>query len=305
MRQHVDECEPEEEGRIDPQDGKLRTLEQLRRACANRYTPAEIESYWEWSCRPHVLQPFEGFWVHDLKTHAIQGEALYWHVGIDTKIEVTSPTSFAIELDGQSHQAHLEADGQHLTWSDGDRWVRSADPWEARSSSDRDPLLEGHHGSCASGAREGHTYKPGDRVKYWSGTASKWVTAVVKGQHSDGTYELDVKRRALAEHLRPASSAGKKQAGRLEDVRWRMQLPRALSEWQLGDPTAFEKLLASRIQTVRGQDQARAIHDMLQDALAVCSSLGFSSEELEKAFRLIESSQAEAEENSANPALAG
>mmetsp|Transcript_52357 Transcript_52357/g.113458 ORF Transcript_52357/g.113458 Transcript_52357/m.113458 type:complete len:329 (-) Transcript_52357:242-1228(-) len=40
-----------EERRIDPEDGKARTYEELKRLCAGHYTAAEIDEYWK-ACKP-------------------------------------------------------------------------------------------------------------------------------------------------------------------------------------------------------------------------------------------------------------
>mmetsp|Transcript_168727 Transcript_168727/g.542227 ORF Transcript_168727/g.542227 Transcript_168727/m.542227 type:complete len:344 (-) Transcript_168727:148-1179(-) len=296
------------EARIDPADGRLRTLDDLHRTCAGRYTPAAIESYWETSCRPHVRKPFEGDWALGVQTHTIEGETLFWQCGRQTPIEVAGPTSFRIFLDGASHEAGLDDgnDGpgegrQRLAWSDGETWQRQQE--ELRQSAGHDDLLSAPPPSLG---RSRQTFGAGDRVKYWSNSVSKWLSATVRSQNADGTYELDIKKRADAALLRAAAAEGgplgggasAAARGRAKEgvnfARWRMQLPRALAEMHAGEPEAFERLLLARLGANPGQDHDEVYRDMLQDAVPLCATLGYSAEELEVAIRQVEANRAAA-----------
>jgi len=241
---------PTEEVRIDPADGRARTFAELREACAQRYGEAEIASYWETECSPYAPSAFEGSWSAGARINVISGPWLYWQSG------VVSPAAevdgeLEIELEGARHRARLQ--GGRLLWSDGEVWTRP----------------DG-----------GPDFAVGQQVRYWSHSAAKWVLAVVRGRHRDGTYELDVKRRADPALLRPHRSEA-------SEARWRMQLPRALAELEAGDPKAFERLVAARAAATVGHEADRVIAETLQDAVALCSSLGFSSEELERELAAI------------------
>lgn len=105
----------------------------------------------------------------------------------------------------------------------------------------------------------------------------------------DGTYDLDVKRRAKPEHIRPTSS---KQAAAADApvqdpavvARFKMQLPRALAEWAAGDHKGFDNLLATRILATPQASHESVIHDMLEDALAIAPSVGVRPQELKEAL---------------------
>lgn len=49
----------------------------------------------------------------------------------------------------------------------------------------------------------GSGYPKGSKVKYWSVTVQRWIPAAIVSQNRDGTYRLDVKKRAEPHHLRP------------------------------------------------------------------------------------------------------
>merc|ERR1712060_400403 len=43
----------------------------------------------------------------------------------------------------------------------------------------------------------------GSKVKYWSQTVNRWISATLLSKNDDGTYDLDLKRRAPASLIRP------------------------------------------------------------------------------------------------------
>mmetsp|Transcript_119933 Transcript_119933/g.344658 ORF Transcript_119933/g.344658 Transcript_119933/m.344658 type:complete len:279 (-) Transcript_119933:238-1074(-) len=262
----TDEFAPRDERRVDPADGRLRTFAELHRACAGRYSEAEIHSYWEVTCARHVCSDFEGTWRSGAVTNVIEGKRLSWEVGVESDVHLIGPDACMIELDGQRHSAVLEAGGQRLRWSDGEVWTRCDDN-PARST-----LV----------AADAPVFDIGELVKYWSETAMRWVPAVVRGRCSDGWYELDIKRHADPALLRRGSSASK--AGDLAETRWRMQLPRALAELQAGDAALFQRLLQERVAARPGIDPESAMCEVLKDAAAACSVLGFAAEEVEQAL---------------------
>eukprot|EP00927_Polykrikos_kofoidii_P028043 TRINITY_DN24544_c0_g1_i2.p1 TRINITY_DN24544_c0_g1~~TRINITY_DN24544_c0_g1_i2.p1 ORF type:complete len:978 (-),score=143.05 TRINITY_DN24544_c0_g1_i2:117-3050(-) len=55
--------------------------------------------------------------------------------------------------------------------------------------------------SRATGEPEEHLVQ-GDRVSYWSSSASKWIGATVKQRNPDGSYDLNVKRKAPVKQIR-------------------------------------------------------------------------------------------------------
>eukprot|EP00929_Paragymnodinium_shiwhaense_P002078 TRINITY_DN102286_c0_g1_i1.p1 TRINITY_DN102286_c0_g1~~TRINITY_DN102286_c0_g1_i1.p1 ORF type:complete len:922 (-),score=392.23 TRINITY_DN102286_c0_g1_i1:120-2885(-) len=46
--------------------------------------------------------------------------------------------------------------------------------------------------------------QPGAKVKYWSQTVQRWISANVVKRNSDGTFDLDLKRKANPQFIRPA-----------------------------------------------------------------------------------------------------
>lgn len=54
----------------------------------------------------------------------------------------------------------------------------------------------------------GSGYPKGSKVKYWSVTVQRWIPATIVSQNQDGTYRLDVKKRAEPHHLRWPHQAG-------------------------------------------------------------------------------------------------
>jgi len=127
-------------------------------------------------------------------------------------------------------------------------------------------------------------------VKYFSASAKKWILATVKSRNRDGTYDLDVKKHAKPEHVRPVST--KATGATAQDAamvaRWKMQLPRALAEWAAGDHKGFDNLLAGRIMASPQAELEGIIRDMLEDARAIAPSLGIRPQELEEALNQVQ-----------------
>mmetsp|Transcript_86635 Transcript_86635/g.240207 ORF Transcript_86635/g.240207 Transcript_86635/m.240207 type:complete len:349 (-) Transcript_86635:8-1054(-) len=279
------EAELEVESRVDPEDGEVRTFKELQHWYAGFYSPQEIADYWQNGCMPYMQGFFQGSWTVGSKRHSIKGPKLHWHLGRVTIIRVISRNSFTMELDGEVFHAQLQDGGSCLAWSDGEAWYRS-DKVEPEAP-------PGGPAEVPPPGRPSAVYAAGQPVKYFSASAAKWIAAVVRGQHRDGTYELDVKRHAKPEHIRPASS-NKAVAStvQVQDsallARWKMQLPRALAEWAAGDHKGFDSLLAARIMATPQASYEDTIHDMLADALAAAPTVGIRAQELEEALEQVE-----------------
>jgi len=67
----------------------------------------------------------EGPWLQEEDRHVLRGNRVYGPDGETVEdIEVTSPTTFTMTADGETHTATLQPDGKSLSWSDGDTWHR-------------------------------------------------------------------------------------------------------------------------------------------------------------------------------------
>mmetsp|Transcript_70955 Transcript_70955/g.200280 ORF Transcript_70955/g.200280 Transcript_70955/m.200280 type:complete len:818 (+) Transcript_70955:115-2568(+) len=261
----------EEEMRVDPTDGQPRNFLELKRLCAGDYTEEQVVEYWQTKCVPYARARFEGSWMHGKRKNVIRGTRLEWQIGRTTYIETTSPTSFSMELDGDTYRACLEPGDRVLTWSDGDTWTRAQDDpatgkAAAQRQQEREPKPAG--GECAG---------PGDQVKYWSGSASRWVVATVLRRHPDGSYELDKKKCAKAEHVRLA----RRGTPGPELARWQMQLPRALAEASRGDDKQLTAMFRARVDSHPQAQQAREYRYALADAIEAAKSMGLDVRELE------------------------
>mmetsp|Transcript_34091 Transcript_34091/g.98109 ORF Transcript_34091/g.98109 Transcript_34091/m.98109 type:complete len:348 (+) Transcript_34091:74-1117(+) len=279
-------AELEEESRVDPYDGEVRTFQELRRHYAGFYTPEAIVDYWQNSCRPYLQGFFEGAWTTGAKRHVIEGPRLHWHKGRVTIIQATSRTSFTMELDGGVFTARLEEGGGRLIWSDGEAWARAeeAEAGPLLGEPEEAPALD----EPATAKQDG-AYSPGQQVKYFSASTKKWILAAVKARNQDGTYNLDVKKHARPEHIRPTTT---KPAAPAQDpamvARWKMQLPRALAEWAAGDHKGFDNLLAARIMATPQVSLESVIHDMLEDAMAIAPTVGVRPDELKEALEKVQ-----------------
>jgi len=254
--------ELEEESRVDPYDAEVRTFQELQRHYAGLYTPEALLDYWQHTCRPYLQGFFEGEWVAGAKRHVIAGPRLCWQRGRVTIIEATNRSSFTMALDGSVYSARLEDGGSRLVFSDGEVWTRvvEAEPEEERP------------------------YSAGQQVKYFSTSAKKWILATVKSRNQDGTYDLDIKKHAKPQQMRPALSKQAPAEDPAAVARWKMQLPRALAEWAAGDQKVFDELLAARIMASPHADIEVVVHDMLQDAKDMAPAVGLRPQELEEAL---------------------
>jgi len=78
--------------------------------------------------RPLYLVRWEGLdgaWKQGQQKHHIRGNKLHWAAGDVSDMQVMG-SSFSLAMNGETYEARLDANGQRLTWSDGDVWVRAA-----------------------------------------------------------------------------------------------------------------------------------------------------------------------------------
>eukprot|EP00931_Biecheleriopsis_adriatica_P029926 TRINITY_DN17698_c0_g1_i1.p1 TRINITY_DN17698_c0_g1~~TRINITY_DN17698_c0_g1_i1.p1 ORF type:complete len:827 (-),score=184.24 TRINITY_DN17698_c0_g1_i1:45-2525(-) len=140
-----------------------------------------------------LAAPFDGVWSYVSGRCTIADGVIHWESGSVTKIEVISDIAFHMELEGEIFQGRLDADSQKLVFSDGDVWNRI------------EPQVRVTEPSSAPAMPAAKVqFRPGDGVKYWSSSSKRWMRATVQRQNSDGTFELDVKKRAKPDCLRPA-----------------------------------------------------------------------------------------------------
>lgn len=188
---------PATELRIDPEDGECCSLARMCQKYAGSWTRQAIEQYFLTQCElPGEKAEYEGCWNYGPKKNFVRSTSVQWESGLVTPIKSLSPTSFSMELDGALYRAHLEEGGKKLVFSDGDVWTRALEAGDVPAQGHPQLLPE---------------FNVGDSVLYRSGSVQKWVKAVVRAKNPDGTYELNVKKRARADLLRavPAGLAPK------------------------------------------------------------------------------------------------
>ncbi|CAJ1363765.1 unnamed protein product [Effrenium voratum] len=116
-----------EEVRLDPQDRRRYTLEEL---CSKHGTSRgeAVQYFWSHSwplpTAPSRDFAFDGLWTYSSGTAALGAGAIRWQNGSVTAIYPTSDVAFNMELEGETFQGRLV--GDRLVFSDGDLWIRVA-----------------------------------------------------------------------------------------------------------------------------------------------------------------------------------
>lgn len=80
----------QEEKRIDPEDGELRTKQELQAACAGLYSPEEVENYWNTQCKPMDQAGGE--------QHSVANDPFLTHVQAQERRPDGAPQAAAAEM---------------------------------------------------------------------------------------------------------------------------------------------------------------------------------------------------------------